>query len=192
MKTAINLTDVSFTYEGSPESALNSVSFEVNEGEVVALVGPSEAGKTTLCMTLNGLIPHEFRGQFKGNVEVKVMNTRAFEPYQFASTLGMVFQEPENQFVTTSVENEIAFGMENLGVPVEKIEERLAWILKVTRLEGLEKKHPRALSGGQKQRVAIASSLVLEPRILVLDEPTSELDPVGKTEVLSLVSHLNR
>ncbi len=183
---------MSFTYEGSSEPALNSVSLEVNEGEVVALVGPSEAGKTTLCMTINGLIPHEFRGQFNGNVKVRGMDTLAFEPHQFASTVGMVFQEPENQFVMTSVEDEIAFGMENLGVPTEKIEERLSWVLKVTRLEGLEKKHPRALSGGQKQRVAIASALVLEPKILVLDEPTSELDPVGKTEVLSLIGQLNR
>ncbi len=192
MTAAIRLSGVSFTYEGSSEPALNSVSLEVNEGEVVALVGPSEAGKTTLCMTINGLIPHEFRGQFSGNVEVKGMNTLSFEPHQFASTVGMVFQEPENQFVMTSVEDEIAFGMENLGFPTEKIEERLSWALKVTRLEGLEKKHPRALSGGQKQRVAIASALVLEPKILVLDEPTSELDPVGKTEVLSLIGNLNR
>ncbi len=192
MTAAIKLSDVSFTYEGSPAPTLKSISLEVNEGEVAAIVGPSEAGKTTLCMTLNGLIPHEFRGEFKGSVEIRGMNTRAFQPYQFASIVGMVFQDPESQFVMTSVEDEIAFGLENLGVPTDEIEERLSWVLRVTRLQGLEKKHPRALSGGQKQRVAIASAFALEPKILVLDEPTSELDPVGKMEVLNLVTELNR
>jgi energy-coupling factor transport system ATP-binding protein len=118
-------------------------------------------------------------------------NTRTIETHDFASTVGMIFQEPESQFIMTSVEDEIAFGMENLGLPPEEMEERLKAVLKYTRLEGLEKKHPRALSGGQKQRVAIASGLALRPEILVLDEPTSELDPVGKHEVLSIVKQLN-
>jgi energy-coupling factor transport system ATP-binding protein len=192
MDYAIKVKALSFKYEGSNFWALSDVSFNVKKGETLAIVGPSEAGKTTLCMCLNGLIPHEIDGEFHGEVKIYDRDTRKYEPHELASLIGMVFQEPESQFVMTSVEDEIAFGMENLGIPSEEMEKRLDWALSVTRMKEFKDKPPWRLSGGQKQRVAIASALALRPDILVLDEPTSELDPVGKNEVLSIVKELNQ
>lgn len=183
---------MSFRYEGSERQALSKVSFEVNEGEILGILGPSEAGKTTLCMSLNGLIPHDIEGEFHGNIEVEGRSVRQTEPQNLASTIGMIFQEPESQFVMTTVEDEIAFGMENFGLLQSEMDVRLNWVLKATHMEGYRTKPPRRLSGGQKQRVAIASALALRPRILVMDEPTSELDPLGKVEVLTIAKELNR
>ncbi|MEM3507340.1 MAG: ATP-binding cassette domain-containing protein [Candidatus Bathyarchaeia archaeon] len=189
---AIKVNELSFKYEGSNFWVLSDISFNVKKGEIFAIVGPSEAGKTTLCMCLNGLIPHEIDGEFSGEVKIYDRDTRNHEPHELASLIGMVFQEPESQFVMTSVEDEIAFGMENLGIPPEEMEKRLDWALSVTRMKEFKDKPPWRLSGGQKQRVAIASALALRPNILVLDEPTSELDPIGKNEVLSIVKELNK
>lgn len=165
---------------------------DVNEGEILGIVGPSEAGKTTLCMTLNGLIPHDIEGEFRGTIEIEGKNTKKNEPQDLATTVGMIFQEPESQFVMTTVEDEIAFGMENIGLSPSEMEDRLNWVLKVTHMEPYRKKPPRRLSGGQKQRVAIASALALRPKVLVMDEPTSELDPLGKYEVITIAKELNR
>lgn len=183
---------MSFRYEGSDRQALSKVSFDVNEGEILGVLGPSEAGKTTLCMSLNGLIPHDIEGEFHGTVEIEGRSTKRTEPQNLATTIGMIFQEPESQFVMTAVEDEIAFGMENIGLTQSEMDERLNWVLKVTHMEAYRTKPPRRLSGGQKQRVAIASALALRPRILVMDEPTSELDPLGKVEVLTIAKELNR
>jgi energy-coupling factor transport system ATP-binding protein len=188
----IHVEDVSFRYEGSERPALSNVSLDVNEGEILGILGPSEAGKTTLCMSLNGLIPHDIEGEFRGNIEIEGKNTRKNEPQTLATTIGMIFQEPESQFVMTTVEDEIAFGMENIGLTPREMEERLNWVLKVTHMEPYRKKPPRRLSGGQKQRVAIASALALRPKILVMDEPTSELDPLGKYEIITIAKELNR
>lgn len=183
---------MSFRYEGSDRKALSKVSFDVNEGEILGILGPSEAGKTTLCMSLNGLIPHDIEGELHGNIEVEDRSVRQTEPQNLASIIGMIFQEPESQFVMTTVEDEIAFGMENFGLTQGEMDVRLNWVLKATHMEGYRTKPPRRLSGGQKQRVAIASALALRPRILVMDEPTSELDPLGKVEVLTIAKELNR
>ena len=136
----IHVEDVSFRYEGSERPALSNVSLDVNEGEILGILGPSEAGKTTLCMSLNGLIPHDIEGEFRGNIEIEGKNTRKNEPQTLATTIGMIFQEPESQFVMTTVEDEIAFGMENIGLTPREMEERLNWVLKVTHMEPYRKK----------------------------------------------------
>jgi len=188
----IRVDNLSFRYEGSERWALSNVRFDVNEGEVLGIFGRSEAGKTTLCMCMNGLIPHDLEGDLQGSVEVAGQNTRRTEPQDLATVVGIIFQEPESQFIMTAVEDEIAFGMENIGLPPNEIEERLRLVLKLTKLEQYRRKPPRRLSGGQKQRVAIASALALRPKILIMDEPTSELDPIGKNEVLAIAKELNR
>lgn len=171
---------------------LKGVDLDIKEGEFIVITGPNESGKTTFCLCLNGLIPHNFLGVFRGNVEVGGMNTRENGPSNLAQKVGMVFQDPDGQFITLSVDTEVAFGPENFGLPVEEIEERVDWALKAVRMEDYKYKPPRSLSGGQKQRVAIAAALSIRPDILVLDEPTSNLDPVGKSEVLEIVSELRK
>lgn len=171
---------------------LTGINLDVKEGEFVVLTGPNESGKTTLCLCLNGLIPYNFVGVFKGNVSVVGMDTRNHKTSDLAPKVGMVFQDPDSQFITLSVDTEVAFGPENFGLPISEIRERVDWALKAVRMEDYKYKAPRALSGGQKQRVAIAAALAMRPDILVLDEPTSNLDPVGKAEVLEIISELRK
>lgn len=159
---------------------------------MVAITGPSGAGKTTLCMCLNGLIPQTFRGEMKGNVIVDGMNTREVLTSDLTTKVGMVFQDPESQFIGMTIEEEVEFGPENLAIPVKEIEKRLEWALRVVDMEGSLERGPYDLSGGQKQRIAIASALVMFPRVLVLDEPTSELDPLGKESVFAALTELRR
>jgi energy-coupling factor transporter ATP-binding protein EcfA2 len=162
----------------------------VERGEFIALLGRTGVGKTTLCLSTNGLIPHATGGLFRGKVEVCGRDTRRYSPAALASTVGMVFQDPESQLFQMTVEDEIAFGLENLGIPPDEIERRIAWALSIVGIEPLRYRSPRRLSGGQMQRVAIAAALALRPALLVLDEPTSFLDPRGKTEVLSAIRQL--
>jgi len=171
---------------------LKGITLDVKEGEFVVVTGPNESGKTTLCLCLNGLIPYNYLGVFKGHVEVAGMDTRDHKTSELAEKVGMVFQDPDCQFITLSVDTEVAFGPENFGLPIDEIEERVDWALKAVRMEDYKYKPPRALSGGQKQRVAIAAALAMRPDVLVLDEPTSNLDPVGKAEVLEIISELRK
>lgn len=156
------------------------------------MVGPSGCGKTTLARCLNGLIPHFYPGQMTGRVVVDGWDTREHPAHQLAQKVGLVFQNPENQLVAPNVEREIAFGPENLGLPRPEIRRRVETLLHLIRLEPLRHKAPYDLSGGEQQRVAIAATLALQPSILVLDEPTSNLDPLSAFEVLQLLSQLNR
>jgi len=181
-----------YTEEKDAPWVLKGINLDVKEGEFVVITGPNESGKTTLCLCLNGLIPHNFLGAFKGHVEVAGMDTRDHKISELAAKVGMVFQDPDSQFITLSVDTEVAFGPENFGLPVSEIQERVDWALRAVRMEDYKYKPPRALSGGQKQRVAIAAALALRPDILVLDEPTSNLDPVGKAEVLEIISELRK
>ena len=171
---------------------LKGLNLDVKEGEFVVITGPNESGKTTLCLTLNALIPYNYLGAFKGHVRVAGMDTRDHKTSELAAKVGMVFQDPDCQFITLSVDTEVAFGPENFGLPVGEIQERVDWALRAVRMEDHKYKPPRALSGGQKQRVAIAAALAMRPDILVLDEPTSNLDPVGKAEVLEIISELRK
>ncbi|MEM2897510.1 MAG: ATP-binding cassette domain-containing protein [Candidatus Bathyarchaeia archaeon] len=188
----IEVEDLWWKYEGSDEWILKGIDLKIEKGEFLAITGPSGAGKTTLCMCLNGLIPHSNPGVIKGKVTVSGLNVRNNSPSELSEKVGMVFQDPESQFIGMSVEEEIVFGPENQGLSREEMKERLDWALRAVRMEDTLNKAPYELSGGQKQRVAIASALVMLPEILILDEPTSELDPVGKAEVFSVISDLRK
>jgi len=177
---------------GEPVPVLKGVDLRVRKGEFLALMGPTGAGKTTLCLTLNGILPHLMGGTFQGKVVVAGMDTREHGPGQMSHKLGIVFQDPESQLFNMTVEDEVAFGLESLGLSSAEMEERIAWALEVVRLSGLGKRHPLQLSGGQKKRLAIATVLAMRPQVLVLDEPVTGLDPLGRHEVLSVVEQLKR
>jgi len=191
---SVSLKDLWWKYGEEKDAPwiLKGINLDVKEGEFVVITGPNESGKTTLCLCLNALIPYNFLGGFKGHVRVAGMDTRDHKTSDIAPKVGMVFQDPDCQFITLSVDTEVAFGPENFGLPIDEIRERVDWALRAVRMEAYKYKPPRALSGGQKQRVAIAAALAMRPDVLVLDEPTSNLDPVGKAEVLEIISELRK
>jgi len=178
-----------YNYEGSePVVAVNGVSFTVDEGEFVALVGHNGSGKSTVAKLLNGLLIPNF-----GDVEVLGLNTREEKNhFEIRKNVGLVFQNPDNQTVATIIEDDIAFGPENLGVPPAEIRERVDWALEAVGMKDFAHKTPHKLSGGQKQRIAIAGVLAIKPRVMVLDEATSMLDPQGRAEVMGVITELNR
>jgi energy-coupling factor transporter ATP-binding protein EcfA2 len=169
---------------------LRGVDLEVGEGEFVVVMGPSGAGKSTLCVSLNGLIPNFLRGRMEGEVRIRGRSTREGKVGEFAREVGLVFQDFEAQLFSTNVELEVAFGPENFQVEHEEMAQRVRDALERVRLAGFEGRQPATLSGGQKQRLAIASVLAMEPRILCLDEPTTDLDPVGKLGVFEIAEEL--
>jgi energy-coupling factor transport system ATP-binding protein len=190
VEPAVSVRDLTYTYRGQKEPALDGVSLEVAEGEFVVVMGHSGAGKSTLCTSLNGLIPHFFRGRMEGEVRVGGRSTREGKVGEFASEVGLVFQDFEAQLFSTNVALEVAFGPENFEVEREEMVRRVESVLGQVRLEGFEDRTPATLSGGQKQRLAIASVLAIEPRILCLDEPTTDLDPIGKLGVFEIAEEL--
>jgi len=193
MAIAVRVSDFSCRYGADGPLRLRHVSLEVGLGEFVAVVGPSGGGKSSLAFSINGIIPHEIRGsETAGEVRVLDLAVREHPPHELAGRVGTVLQDPEWQLVTFTVEDELAFGPENLGVPPEEIRERVARAARLLGLEGLLDRSPDELSGGQKQRVAIASGLALSPPVLLLDEPLSELDPAGKRAVMEAVTSLNK
>jgi len=187
----IRIDNLNFTYNGVDEPALQNVNLTIEDGEFVLITGPSGGGKSTLCRCFNGLVPHFYGGTIDGRVEVQGMDIMKHPPKELAMKVGMVFQDPENQMVTTDVEREIAFGLENLGFPVNLIARRIEEALDTAGIAGLRFRKHHELSSGEKQKVVIASVLALHPKILVLDEPTSELDPQSAEEVLRLLERLN-
>jgi energy-coupling factor transport system ATP-binding protein len=186
----IQLENVSFAYSRAQDWALKNISLTLNEGEFIAVMGENGAGKTTLCRLLNGLIPHSLPGTLTGTVMVDGIETAASSVVQIAKITGTVFEDPWIQLFTTRVEDEAAFALENLLMPADKIKERVRWALEMTGLSNYADYPPAALSGGQKQRLAIAAALAMAEKILVLDEPASQLDPEGAEEVLSLIREL--
>ena len=186
------LEKVSYMYPRSTDLVLSNISLEIKKGEFFGIIGPTGAGKTTLCLSLNGIVPQFYGGRFFGSVKINGLDTLEHPISQMAGLVGEVFEDPETQLIATSVENEIAFALENLKFPREEILARIPPVLEAVRLGGMEKKIPSELSGGQKQRLAIAAALAVQPSILVLDEPTSQLDPIGSQEVFSTVRELNK
>ncbi len=184
---ALALVDgLSFAYPGGGPG-VRDVSFELEAGEVVALLGPSGSGKSTLLRALAGLVPHFHGGRFSGRVEVAGLDTRSHGPAELAEVVASVFQDPEDQVVMTRVENEVAFGLENLGVAPSQIWPRTHAALAEVGAAHLAGRRTVELSGGELQRVCLASALALGPRLLLLDEPTSQLDAAGAAGFLSLV-----
>ncbi|MGD2105645.1 MAG: ATP-binding cassette domain-containing protein [Anaerolineae bacterium] len=175
-----------------PTPVLRGVSMSLDQGECLALLGPTGAGKSTLCLTLNGVIPHLLGGTFEGRVCVEGRSTRDSAPGALSQHIGIVFQEPEVQLFNMTVVDEVAFGPESLALPPEEIEARIAASLEALRIWDLRDRSPLELSGGEKQRVALAAALALRPKILVLDEPTASLDPVGTRSVLEAIARLRR
>jgi len=189
---SIEISRLSFTYSGSDTKVLDDISLFIPQGAFVGLVGPSGCGKTTLARCLNGLIPHFHPGNLEGSVIVQGLNSQEHQAHELAQKVGLVFQNPENQLVAPTVERELAFGPENLGVPRDEIRQRVETLLYQNNLLELRDKAPYELSGGEQQRVAIAAILALEPDILVLDEPTANLDPLSAYEILKLIAKLNQ
>jgi energy-coupling factor transporter ATP-binding protein EcfA2 len=169
---------------------MENVNLSVEKGEFVILTGPSGCGKTTLCRCLNGLIPNFYSGELTGELEVDGNNVEGKTTAELATHIGFVFQNPENQLFSLSVERDVGFGLENLGVPREEAVQRVDWAMRVTGVFSLREKAPYELSGGQQQRVAIAGILAMRPSILVLDEPTSFLDPKSAEDIVSVIAKL--
>lgn len=187
----IKIENFTFYYSDAEKPALEDINLEIQDGEFVLVTGPSGGGKSSLCRCLNGLIPHFYGGKVAGKVEVQGLNVMKHPTKEMATKVGMIFQDPENQLVATDVEREIAFGLENLAFPRNLIAKRMEESLDTLGISGLRYRQVHELSGGEKQKVVIASVLALHPEILILDEPTSELDPKSAEEVLSIVERLN-
>ena len=189
---AVNIKDLQFRYRGEKKLALDGITLDIPKGEFLVIMGASEAGKSTLAASLNGLIPHYMRGPIKGDVVVLGRNTKEFTVPQLAEDVGIVFQDFEAQLFSTNVELEIAFGPENFGITREEIKQRIDENLKYVGLEEFRNRPPFTLSGGQKQKLAIASVLAMQPKILVMDEPTTDLDPISKQGIFEITNKLRQ
>ncbi|CAM5613601.1 ATP-binding cassette domain-containing protein OS=Streptomyces chartreusis OX=1969 GN=HUT05_33875 PE=4 SV=1 [Streptomyces chartreusis] len=186
----IRFENVSVTYDGAAEPTVQGVDFEVPEGELVLLAGPSGVGKSTVLGAVSGLVPHFTGGTLRGRVTVAGRDTRTHKPRELADVVGTVGQDPLSHFVTDTVEDELAYGMESLGLAPAVMRRRVEETLDLLGLADLRDRSIATLSGGQQQRVAIGSVLTPHPSVLVLDEPTSALDPAAAEEVLAVLQRL--
>jgi len=188
----IEIKRLTYTYPGATQPSISDVSLTVNKGEFVLITGPSGCGKTTLCRTFNGLIPQFYQGELKGEIRVADLDAAKHPTYEMAKHVGLVFQNPENQLFALSVEKDVAFGLENLGNSREEMRKRVDWALELTGITDLRERSPHEMSGGQQQRVAIAAVLAMQPEIIVLDEPTSFLDPLSAQKIFDVIHSLNK
>jgi energy-coupling factor transport system ATP-binding protein len=188
----VNLQNVTYKYPITDAPVLHNINLQVEEGEFVAVIGPNGAGKSTLCYTLAGFVPHFFKGELSGTVEVDGQDSSKSSLHEWVLNVGLAFQNPFNQIsgAKYTVFEEIAFGLENIGVPRDEMKQRVADGMKLTGIRDLADRSPYSLSGGQQQRVALTSILVMQPKVLVLDEPTSQMDPVGTREVFGVIRRM--
>ena len=191
-KPVIEFRDLTFSYQLQEIPALKNINLTIYQGEYVAILGLNGAGKTTLQLCINGVIPNMILGSFEGNVLINGLDTQEYPTREMAKVVGMVFDNPEYQMTQTSVAEEVALGLENLGIPSVEMPAIVNDALETVGLSGLQERSPFALSGGQQQRLAIASALAMKPEIFVMDEPTSNIDPIGKEEVIAVAAKLNK
>ena len=185
----VELKNVTYKYPLTDAPVLKNINLQVDEGEFVAVIGPNGAGKSTLCYTIAGFVPHFFKGEITGTVEVAGSESSKSNLHEWVLNVGLAFQNPFNQIsgAKYTVFEEIAFGLENIGVPREEMIQRVTDAMKLTVISELADRSPYSLSGGQQQRVALTSILVMHPKVLVLDEPTSQMDPIGTREVFGVI-----
>jgi energy-coupling factor transporter ATP-binding protein EcfA2 len=188
----VELRGLTYAYEGEAQPVLRDVSLTVRAGEFVLILGPSGCGKSTLLQLFNGTIPHTLKGTLSGTATICGLGLAETKVATFATAVGMVFQDPEGQIINTRVRDEVCFGMENLRRPTAEILDRQVEALACVGLEGFGDRSIFDLSGGQKQRVSIAAVLAGRPKLLVLDEPTANLDPAGMAEIFAVLARLNR
>jgi energy-coupling factor transport system ATP-binding protein len=188
----VRFESVTYQYPGTDEPALIDVSLEIQPGEYVAVLGLNGAGKTTLGLCFNGVIPTMLSGDMSGTVTVAGLEVQDYPVREMAKVVGIVFDNPEFQMSQQSVAEEVALGLENAGTPYEDMVRIIPETLELVGLGGYEERSPLGLSGGQQQRLAIAAVLAMKPTVLVMDEPTSNLDPIGKQEVFDMAAKLNR
>ncbi|UEB32751.1 energy-coupling factor ABC transporter ATP-binding protein [Finegoldia magna] len=188
----IELKNVSFKYELQEEKTIKNFDLYVKQGEFVGIIGKNGSGKTTLCNIIRGIIPDFVQGEITGNIIIDNKDINDIERGEMAELVGFVFQNPFSQIsgIKKTVFEEIAYGLENLGVPREEIRQRVTDVIKLLKIEDLQDKNPNELSGGQSQRVAIASIIVMNPKVLIFDEPTSQLDPLGTEEIFDILKLL--
>ena len=189
---AIETRNLTYTYPGGTKPSISDVSIKVEKGDFVLITGPSGCGKTTLCRCFNGLVPHFYQGELKGEITVAGMEVPKHQTHELAKHVGLVFQNPENQLFALSIEKDVAFGLENLGYSRKEMRERVDWALNLTGIYDLRERSPHEVSGGQQQRVAIAAVLAMQPEIIVLDEPTSFLDPLSAERIFEVIHELNK
>ncbi|MBR3619897.1 MAG: ATP-binding cassette domain-containing protein [Clostridia bacterium] len=187
----IKIESLTFQYDGGGEPALRDISLDVEPGGFIGIIGPAGAGKTTLARAIGGMVPHHYKGDFYGSVIVDSMDTVENRMTDISRVVGTVFQDVESQIISSVVEDEMLYGLENFGIPRGEIEERLTFALRQVGIEDLRCRTIASLSGGQRQKVAIASIIALRPKVLLLDEPTGELDPGSSRMVFSLLKEMN-
>jgi energy-coupling factor transport system ATP-binding protein len=192
MAPLLEVDGLSFTYPDAPRKAVANFDLGVGEGEVVVLAGPSGCGKSTLLRAVNGLIPHMYSGQYSGDVRVSGLSVKSSSMRELAQKVGFLFQNPENQIFMFTVERDVAFGLENLGVPRPEMRKRVDEAMGLLDIEPIAQRAPHELSDGQKQRVALAGVLAMRPKLVILDEPTSLLDPKTAAELVDLVGKLRK
>ncbi len=191
MSEIIKFDNYSYKYEGSDEVVLKNISFEIEEGDFVGIIGCNKAGKSTLCKSMVGILPYVSGGQWDGDVYVDGKNLGDTKGEGVTDVIGIVFQDAESQFTQQTVEDEIAFAMCNFGYEKDLMVERVKFAAKECNLLDLLDRSPYRLSGGQQQRLAVACIIALQPRVIILDETTSQLDPIGRDEVFRLVKDLH-
>lgn len=188
----IETANLTYTYPGATKPSISDASIKIEKGEFTLITGPSGCGKTTLCRCFNGLIPHFYQGEYKGKVTTTELDVVKHPIHELAKHVGLVFQNPENQLFALSVEKDVAFGIENLGIPREEMRRRVDEAMTLTGIYDLRERAPHELSGGQQQRVAIASVLAMQPEVIILDEPTSFLDPLSAKKIFEVIDKLNK